>query len=496
MSAWKDFVTAALIGTEKAALPQLPVPLDSALNGTVTMDREMRFLTESGAVALSRRAGWKPCLNKTEILLAEAESTGEISRASAMHLRVMLGGRHLPLLSEWLIECARLQRHVPAELLPALLDRAAQDRSLRPLALGAGGRRIHWLAAYHPGWKFAAADSPELWETGSRDQRVAILRALRASAPEEARAKIEAVWKTEPADVRTAFIAELLPNLSEEEIPFLETLLDDRSKEVRRAVIDLLARLPSSPFAMRMIGRVKPLLVYKKSGILSRASMEVTLPADPDPAGLRDGLDSKAFGQQKVLGEKAVLLVQLIASVPLDHWGDSPEALLKAAGKNEFGRALATGWTWAALRQRDAMWAEALLDAKVRPHAELIPAEPLFGLLPEPARIERLIAMLQDGALKKGDSATWHSLAGKLAAFPGHWPVRLGREVLAALRLAVHNGIPWHLRALSQSLLTGLPPALLPEAMRGWPVEKEGVGELVEMLTFRHDALLAFSPPP
>ena len=495
MSAWKDYVTAALLGAGKAAPPPLPAQLHAVLADAAAPDDEARFLTQAGALALWRRAGRKPARHAAEIRPSDPETTTPLGRASATHLRAMLSGRCPAVLPEWLAEAGRLALHVPPEFLPALLDRARQDRALRPLVMAANGRRAQWLAVQNSAWAFADADSPELWETGNRDQRVAILRSLRATAPAEARAKIEAVWPTEHADIRAAFVSELIDNLSDDDAPFLDGLLADRSKEVRRAAVDLLARLPASPFVARMIARAVPLLAFKRGGLLARASLEVTLPADPDAAASRDGLDPKAFGQQKTLGEKAVLLVLTLSAVPLAHWTDTfqqvPAALLKAAEKNEFARALATGWAWAAWRQRDVAWAGALLDSALEPHAEFLPAEPLVSVLPEAARAGRLAAALRAGALKKGDNAAWQSFAAQMSTFHGALPAELTREILAALRREAAGGIPWHMRATAESLLLRLPPALLAEAASGWPPGQEGVSALVELLTFRHDALTA-----
>jgi hypothetical protein len=499
LSAWTDYVTAALLGAGKAQPPPLPAALESALHASPPLEGEARFLTQAGALALWRRAGWQPARSETAVAPSEPEATALISRASAAHLRTMLGGRCAAVLPEWLREAARMGCHVPPELLPALLDRARQDRSLRPLAMAAGGRRAEWLATHNPDWTFATAESPELWESGSRDQRVAVLRVLRESDPAAARERVAAVWSAEPADVRTAFLTELETRLSDDDSPFLESTLDDRSKEVRRVAVDLLARLPSSPFVARMLSRAAPLLVFKRGGLLSKSTLEVTLPPAPDAAATRDGLDPKALGTQKTLGEKAVLLVLILSAVPLRHWTDTfqqtPAELLKAAGKTDFARALATGWAWAALRQRDAGWAEVLLEGSVQPHKELIPGEPLLTVLPEAARADRLASSLRAGGLANDKSAEWQAVAGQLAAWSGPLPLPLAREVLAALRRAAENGVPWHLRGIAETLLLRLPPALLPDALRGWPLDKDGVAGLVETLTFRHEALTALSEP-
>jgi Family of unknown function (DUF5691) len=499
VSAWRDCVTAALLGTEKAGNAPLPEALEPSMASASSLDKEAQFLTRAGALALWRRAGWKPPEGPCEIAPAEAETTHAISALSAGHLHLMLGGRFAGVLPEWLSEAVRLERHVPPELLPALLNRSRQDRALRPLAMAAGGRRANWIAAHNPEWVFAAASSPELWETGNRDQRAAILRTLRTAAPAEARSRVEAVWKEESADVRAAFLVEFGVNLSGDDSPFLETALDDRSKEVRRIAVDLLARLAAVPFVARMLERARPLLVWKPARLLGKGSLEVALPAEPDAAAARDGLDPKAFGAQKALGDRAVLLAQILSAVPLRHWTETfsqtPAALIEAAKKTEFSRALATGWAWAALRQRDAAWAEALLDGPVEPHLELLPNGDLLSVLPEEARATRLGAWIRSGVLKKREYVAWQSLLGQLNAFSAGWPVALGREILSALREACEGGLPYHLRAIAESIMLRLPAALLPDAIRAVPSDNETVSGLVELLAFRRDALAALRQP-
>ena len=498
MNAWSDFTTAALLGTGKtSSSPQLPADLDAVCGEARDSNPEIDFSHPAGALALWRQAGLRPKRIRAEVAPAPPETTAPVSRVCAAHLRMMLGGHCSAVLPEWLREVASRGFHLPSELLPALLDRARQDRSLRPLVLASGGQRAQWLGAHNPDWSFTVAVLPELWETGSRDQRRAILHTLRMAAPADARSKIETAWKSEPAEVRAAFVAELETGLSNDDAPFLETILDDRSKEVRRAAVDVLARLPSSLFVTRMMARSASLLTYKRGGLVSRPTLEVTLPADPDLAAVRDGLDGKAFGAQKTLGAKSVFLVLILSAVPLSRWEDSfdatPEVILKAAEKNEFSRALVTGWAWAALRQRNVAWAEAIIDAKMEPHFEFLPGQSLLSILPEASRAERLVASLRGGALKKSDANAWQGLAAQLGAFSGPWPDILGREVLSALRSAAAGGIPWHLRATAESLIVRLPAALLSGAGDGWPIDQEGVAGLVELITFRHEALTALN---
>ncbi|HVE16979.1 MAG TPA: DUF5691 domain-containing protein, partial [Chthoniobacterales bacterium] len=493
MSSWNDYTTAALLGTGKAAPLPLPAPLESTLSGHEASEREVEFLTRAGALALWRQAGFRPRRTEWKNDPAPAETTVPVSRTSADHLRAMLAGRCRIVLPEWLGAAAFHERHVPPELLPALLDLARQDGALRSLAFRAGGKRAQWLVAYNPAWGLAVSDQPVSWETGNREQRLAILRELRATDPEGARVRIEAEWKSEPADIRAEFLTELKSNLSDADASFLDSALDDRSKEVRRVVVDLLARLPASLFAARMLARAQPLLAWKRGGLLSRASIEVALPGEQDSIAARDGLDSKIFGSQKVFGEKAVVLILILSTVPLSHWETefqaAPDTILKAAEKNEFVHALITGWGWAALRQRNAKWGEALLDFPIEPQREFLPGESLLSILPAPAQVKRLVAALRAEALKKRDSAGWHSLSPLLEGYPGEWPPMLAREVLSALRIAAAEGISWQFRPIAESLATRLPIPMLAEAAAGWPIDQEGVSNLVDLLTFRHDAL-------
>ncbi len=493
MSTWNDLVTTALLGTERSPqTPPAPAALDGVLSAIQPLPREEAFLTTAGAYAAWRQAGHKPAQLSTSTPVAEPEDLPPISVESAAHLRQMLAGHFQIVLPEWLRAVADAGRRVPFELLPAMLDRARQDRDLRPLITATGGKRAAWLSTRNPQWSFGVGDSPELWETGTKDQRIAVLRSLRKRDPAEARTKLQSVWKDEPAGTRAAFLAELHTRLSIEDEPFLEELLDDRSKEVRRSAIELLSRLPSSRFVARMTARATPLLQWKPG---KRPSLEITLPSEPDPEGVRDGLDPKAFGNQKKLGEKAVLLVLIIASIPPSHWsetfGAEPSDILKAAAKDEFARALVSAWALAATRFHDADWAEAILDSETPPEPEIVSDSPLYLMIPEQARADRLIQEIRRGALVLTDHEQWRRIGFHLDSFDGYWPESLARKVLSAFRRIAERGIPWHLRVHVEHLLLRVPPHLCAEAAQGWPTTNNDGPAISNLLTFRHDALNA-----
>ena len=501
MSAWKDLVTASLLGTEKSgAATPLPAALGEVLGSLGKLNPEAQFLTRAGALALWRQAGWKPIRDEAAVHSpSPPENLPLINPTSIAHLRALLDGHCAEVLPEWLGEVARLGKRVPPEWLPALLEWARQNRARRPLAVSACGERVRWLATLNPAWNFAADDSPEHWETGGREQRIAILRGWRASQPAEARAKLEAVWNAESADTRAAFLAVLAEGLSGEDEGLLERTLDDRGKEVRLIATDLLARLPGSSFVARMIARAESLLTFKRGGLLSRASLEITLPPDPDPAACRDGLDPKIFGPVNSLGAKATLLTLIVAAIPLQHWTNifhqTPAELLKAVKKSDFADALATGWALAAFRQHDAVWAEALLEAPVSPLPALLGHRPLSSLLPEGARASRLVATLRGGFFPpRNNWQAWQSLASQFDSFIGYLPNELARELVNLLyRLKTGDqAAPPEMWQYAKAWFLKMPPAFLPDALAGWSSEKTYAADLIfliELLAYRHEVL-------
>jgi hypothetical protein len=140
MTAWKEFVTAAVIGTERGSPPTLPAALDPVVGADGELKPETRFLTRAGALALWRKAGYTPPSGDAVLAPAENEEAPLVKLNTTTHLRAVLSGRYAALLPELLSETSRLGLRLPPELLPVLLDRARQDRTLRPAVLAAGGQ--------------------------------------------------------------------------------------------------------------------------------------------------------------------------------------------------------------------------------------------------------------------------------------------------------------------------------------------------------------------
>jgi hypothetical protein len=266
--------------------------------------------------------------------------------------------------------------------------------------------------------------------------------------------------------------------LSAADEPFLEAALDDRSKDVRRHAADLLSRLPESALSARMVERLRPLLVWTPAQrarllpptVARAARIEVTLPESCDAAMIRDGVEAKAH---PAVGEKAGWLLQMLSVVAPATWpalwNAAPADLVRAAGASEWQQVLLQGWAAAAVRHGDPMWAEALLGAlsALRTDDTL---NHLIALLPV-ARWEALV--LDSLRANAGPLRMNHPAGVLLQARPALWSAALSRAVLDRLLPAIGAGkLPphWDVRQLLQQAACSLAPAVLPEALRRWPV--------------------------
>jgi hypothetical protein len=207
-------------------------------------------------------------------------------------------------------------------------------------------------------------------------------------------------------------VAGLADGLSAADEPFLEAALDDRRKEVRLAASALLARLPSSRFAARMAGRILPLVRMPAGGRLQMGA-----PPEPDEAARRDGLPARTARPEQ-------WIVQVAGATPLGSWPD-PEELV-AAAIDAGSEGLVAGWSLAAERQGDRVWARRLLGAGAPPTAGLV------RLLGHPDGTAFLLAWLHRVHLG--------SAVDVLVGLPAPWPAPVTEAVMAALTRLVVTG--------------------------------------------------------
>ncbi|GAA4241969.1 DUF5691 domain-containing protein [Actinomadura meridiana] len=441
MTAWNEHVSAALLGTERRDPPVL------AEAPAETGDRASRLLDQAAVLTVRRRAGQLPASGAPEpIALAPVEDAPVVPGPAAARLRRILSGEQIRVLPEWLDAAARHGYRVPPQSLPDLLERGRGDRSLRPLIARAAGRRGVWLALRNTDWAYLVGSGddpgggPEVWETGTRNRRVAYLTQVRGTDPGGARALLQATWAGEPAPDRAAFLATLGHGLSLDDEEFLEAALEDRGKDVRQIASDLLARVPGSAYGERMAARARACLTPETRTARGRRRtwIRVEPPRAHDEDMARDGVPfhpSGSFAPRSggaPVGTRAAWLREILARTPLSTWTElfqlPPMEIVCLPISEADGRDVHIGWSRAALAQHDTGWARALLKGGV--------------MVDEPEALGDLLSILPEAErdTAAADLIRWvegrADLLRVLERVPGPWTGALAAAVVAALTLA------------------------------------------------------------
>jgi hypothetical protein len=511
------------IGTARAGRAPivLAAPLDALLLRDTAAAPDAALWLSLGALDLWERGGFvasgQPA--PTPMPAARSETLRPCPLRAQAVLVMLLRGQHpAGLEAEWLRLLRRHGGRLPAHLLPKLLDAATRQPTLRAALLPVLGERGHWLARRQAAWSWAAAGADteaSLWDTGTPEQRTAALRDWRARDPEAARAALAAAWSGEPPELRAALLAALAVGLGPDDDTFLDAALDDRRKEVRAVAQRLLARLPESRFAQRMLDRLLPLLRLERP-LLRAARIELTLPAAHDAATRRDGI---GVSPHHGLGEKAGWVVDMLAAVDPQVWtrqfDRAPRACLALAEHSEFATVFVRGWALAVQCHAQAdpspgvlAWLRALTAWWLNAEPALREAVPdsLFDLAA--ARFSEdadgtsgaLFDALPDQWIADGSRV--RLLARLAAGSPDTWPAPLSRCALRRLQSALPalagTGHPWLVRQLLSSLALVLDPATAAtfEPVRQPDAQwQSAIDEFLDLVRLRHEMTLSFQEP-
>lgn len=498
-AAWDELLAAALLGTERrtpARPQQAEGALAQALDGLPWEDPEAALLGAAGLLAGYRTAGWQPPALAEAPAPAPRDERPLCSPGAAAILARLLDSGPALLLPEWLRLAGAAGLRPPPELLPALLDAGARAASLRTAILAVGGARLRWLAGLDERWEWAGeaaaagAGIEERWRTGTRDERLALLREVRRADPARGRELLSATWSSDGAADRALLVQALAVGLDPSDEPFLEDALDDRSKLVRQEAAQLLAQLPSSAFAARMAQRLRPLVSV---GGRLRRRLEVQTPPEPDDAARRDGVDDAHRPQGLGIGARAWHLAQIVAGTPLAFWeevtGADAGATFALARDCDHVPALTYGWSIAARRQRDPQWSTVLARETQDPGL-LDPSAPGAG---------------DAAAAVFATAAGAITLSEMLERIPGPWTASLSRlaidhlaRALATAGTADLYGIRLGHLALALDLhardaaITALEPLLQRDLQ---PTVRRQLAELLANLDLRHAITRELTPP-
>lgn len=493
MNAWTSLVKTALLGTGSGfTLPAAPDPLPDTMKLLPQEETDASFFSTAALIGMANIAGRLPTRLEETVDASPAESRRIISEEASIFLKRILDGEHQEVLPEFLELTASHKRLVPPEALPALLGLG--KHKLRKLVLPVIGERGKWLAGQNPAWAYALGrEDDDVWETGTRLERVQYLERVRERDAKHAVALVQSTWDQDLPEERAAFVAALAIGLSMDDEPFLETCLDDSRKEVREAALDLLVRLPKSRHAERMTRRLAAFLEYK-SARLGSDSLRVDLPEQVDAEAKRDGVSGAIL--HKPLGKKASLLANMISLTPPSFWSQTwkqaPEKILRAASRSDWKDPLLLGWLLATGRAQDSDWAGAIAELVVKqtdtrkvfgePHlqgiANLIPIEKLEELAK--ASISRFIKEFGDG----------HWMLVLLEACEMPWSEALARTVMTTVQRQVGHNHPRLMRDLPVFALR-IPVSLAETFLNGWPEDPRSWGTWIDqfcaVLRFRRE---------
>lgn len=476
-------VTMAIVGTGQLSSREVTTgtPVDALATQIAADDAERKLLLTAGAWSLYRQAGRQTKPAPEAPRPATQESLPVCSMAATNLLESLLQKEHDEVLPEALARLKQLGQRLPFELLPQALAYGAQTKEIRAKLIPVIGERGLWLGQLNPGWswveQFLAGDTlPDdaetIWQEGTVGQRSEILRQLRAVDPAKARDWLNAVWKQEKAEARNKFLTAFKAGLSAEDEEFLEKALDDRSEGVRTTAAELLARIPASALAQRMLARADTMLTY------ADGTFKMKEPKEIDKSWQRDGIAA----DPKKGKDKGWYQIQVLSLIPPTHWEErfaaTPDALINAAKAHKRKNDILLCWSYAAMLHQTTSWAlplwQWLCEHRDRGVVREMYAseihEALARLIPQ-SEVERYL--LQYPA----DSEQWQTA---LPTMTGSWSLAFAEYYLQSLQNAV-AALTGKLQAVNEWSTTltyaalALPPACFEAAME--PLElPEGSG--------------------
>ncbi|MEI6411151.1 MAG: DUF5691 domain-containing protein [Bacteroidota bacterium] len=301
MSAWKELVKMALLGTDKARLQEnlLPEALRPVLSHADPADPEAYFYKAAALTYMYEKAGKLPADTPIPSLgQAEEETKPEIPAALRVLMPELLReeSRHPELLA-WVFEkIAQKCWVLPPEFLVQVLQLAtlAPFKRLRmPLREVVGARGL-WLQQFNPAWKYLALTNPEqIWQEGTNAERRQLLSDLRNTDPVQALQWFKEAMETETnARERKELIRIFQAQPNAAETAFLEILYEQLPPpketgkaaqiEIRRLLSEILLSSPHSTLFQDITRQLKAYAVTQKQMLGLRNKITLQIPQKED----------------------------------------------------------------------------------------------------------------------------------------------------------------------------------------------------------------------
>ena len=497
---WKDIVKIALIGTERGQMSDsLKKELESFGINTNADSAEI-ILKASALLSKMKRAGYQPIKNTTVVAApASAENQAICNKKSVRYLMLILSGNYKEALPEFLSVLAETGKRLPEEVLPDVLEMGKKKQEQWNLLRKIIGERGEWLVRQNPDWQYIIFNTDiEKWETGTKPERLALLRHWRTAEPQKAVEMLEATWKFENINDKLDFLKILNINLSISDEAFLEKSLDAKRKEERKLAAKLLSKLPESQLVQRMYARIEPLLTIQKK------QLHVQLPNEINEAAQRDGIDIRT--QWIRGGVKASRLGQMLAIIPPQmletHFDRTPQKVLELYWKSDWRELLFQSVLESTAIHNNQFWTDTIFTfwhekARKEDLSDFINLTPLLGNISE--NLFNKIGMMglsnANTLLEEG-----HPVIQLLKLSPHKWQPQLTKVFIIGLQSWMTSATAywsgWHYKAILKKAAYCSDPSLVSQLEMNWPRnqriwgfwEKE-VEEFLNVLRFRKEML-------
>lgn len=387
MQFWDEIIQTAMLGSGKkmpeAAL--LPVEIQSlaAHIQQQNIDREEQVL-QIASLAFNYRQCGVAALQKTDITITKAaeEEKQYAGNVAMQALNEAVDVESFSLLQSWLTLCNDRQQVVVPDVVPAMLNLAVQNKTLRTVILNVCGKRGQWLCQFNKEWNFAIADTAEeIWQTGALEQRKQVLVQLRSTDTTKALEWLQQTWSQEDANTKLELLPALETGISESDMPFLESLSGENSKKVKALAVSLLKKIPSSPIVQQYGEIVRQSIIPKKEKALFGLSSKTTLTIQlqqPTEDIFKSGIEK--LSSNKEMPDDLFILSQLMQYVTLslyeEWWKLTPQEIIELFQREPGTKKLLPALVQACAHFEDKRWAILLMQYSSTFYLDILPLLP------------------------------------------------------------------------------------------------------------------------
>ncbi len=289
-----QLLTNALLGTDKMPLQAtvLPPVIAEYLQKAPAESPEATFLKAATLFYAYQKAGEEaPKLQIPEYKPAPEETRPVCPAHFSVHFKQENDPQTTVLLPHIIDKCLKNNWSVASNDLVNLLNigkRKELPAWLKAKIVELAGDKGVWLAQFNPEWNYVQTEAAEviIWDEGSVDQRIELLKQHRIKNPDAALAMLEPAWKECSTRERKSFLKVLSINLNINDEPFLNSVYTDIlaqkesnsgvKGEIKKIVVDLLLSLPDSQKQTEIFEKLTTYFT-KKTGLFGFGKSEFIL---------------------------------------------------------------------------------------------------------------------------------------------------------------------------------------------------------------------------